>query len=185
MRFKAQIMNSSDVDRTLVRLSHQIIENNGGVDGLCLLGIRTRGVPLAHRIAENIEKIEGVRVPVGELDISLYRDDLSTINIDPVINQTSVSFPVEGKTVVLVDDVIFTCRTARCGIDATLSMGRPAKIQLCVLIDRGHSELPIKPDFVGKNIPTSLNEVVTVNLGETDGLTNVVILEKEEEQIYD
>ena len=181
MKFKAQIMNSSDIDRTLVRLSHQIIEKNEGVKNLCLLGIKTRGVPIAQRIAANIEKIEGVKVPVGELDISLYRDDLSKINIDPVINQTNVSFPVEDKTVVLVDDVIFTCRTARAGLEATMKLGRPAKIQLCVLIDRGHSELPIKADYVGKNIPTSLNEVVTVNLRETDGVSNVCILEKEED----
>ena len=181
MKFKAQIMNSTDIDRTLVRLSHQIIEKNEGVENVCLLGIKTRGIPIAHRIADNIERIEGIRVPVGELDISLYRDDLSKINIDPVINQTNVSFPVEDKTVVLVDDVIFTCRTARAGIDATLGLGRPSRLQLCVLIDRGHSEFPIKADYVGKNIPTSLNEVVTVNLKETDGVSNVVILEKEED----
>ena len=177
MRFKTQIMSSDDVSRTLVRLSHQIIEKNSGVSNLCLLGIKTRGVPIAERIAANIKKIEGTDVPVGIIDITMYRDDLSKINIDPVINQTNISFPIEDKTVVLVDDVIFTGRTARAAMDALKDYGRPAKIQLCVLIDRGHSELPIKATYVGKNIPTSLNEVVMVNMEETDGVTGVVINE--------
>lgn len=177
MKFKTQIMNSDDVSRTLVRLSHQIIEKNSGVSNLCLLGIKTRGVPIAERIAANIKKIEGTEVPVGIIDITMYRDDLSKINIDPVINQTNISFPIEDKTVVLVDDVIFTSRTARAAMDALKDYGRPSKIQLCVLIDRGHSELPIKATYVGKNIPTSLNEVVMVNMEETDGVTGVVINE--------
>ncbi len=177
MKFKTQIMTSEDIDRTLVRLSHQIIEKNNGVNDICLLGIKTRGVPLAERISANIERIEGVKVPVGSIDITMYRDDLSKINIDPVINQTNISFPIEDKVVVLVDDVIFTCRTARAAMDALKEYGRPARIQLCVLIDRGHAELPIKATFVGKNIPTSMNEVVLVNLQEIDGVSGVVINE--------
>ena len=177
MKFKTQLMTAEDVQRTLIRLSHQIIEKNKGVKDVCLVGIKTRGVPLAHRLAENIKNIDGAEVPVGELDITLYRDDLSKINVDPVINQTNVSFPVEEKTVVLVDDVIFTGRTARCALDAVMDLGRAAKIQLCVLVDRGHSELPIKANYVGKNIPTSLNEVVMVNVEEIDGVTGVVINE--------
>ena len=175
MKFKTQIMNEADVDRTLVRLSHQIIEKNNGAEDICLIGIKTRGVPLAERLAENVFNIEGSRIPVGTLDITLYRDDLSKINIDPVINQTCISFPIEGKTVVLVDDVIFTGRTVRAALDALLEVGRAAKIQLCVLIDRGHTELPIKANYVGKNIPTSLDEVVSVRLEETDGVTDVCI----------
>ncbi len=177
MNVKAQIMNEQDINRTLVRLSHQIIEKNPNVEDICLLGIKTRGVPLAERIAKNIEAISGFTIPVGVLDITLYRDDLSKINIDPVINMTSVPFSVEGKIAVLVDDVIFTGRTSRAAMEATISLGRPSKIQLCVLIDRGHSELPIKANFVGKNIPTSLKEIVSVNLQEVDGVNNVVIKE--------
>ncbi|MBR2701123.1 MAG: bifunctional pyr operon transcriptional regulator/uracil phosphoribosyltransferase PyrR [Erysipelotrichaceae bacterium] len=175
MEFKAKIMSREDVERTLVRLAHQIIEKNKGTQNLCLVGIKTRGVPLAERLAENIFNIEGTRIPVGTLDITLYRDDLSKINIDPVINQTSISFPIEGKTVVLVDDVIFTGRTVRAALDALVEVGRAGRIQLCVLIDRGHTELPIKANFVGKNIPTSLDEVVAVRLEETDGETDVCI----------
>ena len=178
MKFKAQILTKEDLERTLVRLSHQIIEKNNGVDDLVLVGIRTRGVPLAKRIAANIAAFEDKQIPVGELDITLYRDDLSKINPDPVINRTDIPFDIEWKTVVLVDDVIFTGRTARAGLDALISLGRPQKIHLCVVVDRGHSELPIKANYVGKNIPTSLNEVVCVNLEEVDGYTNVVINEK-------
>ena len=178
LRFKAQIMDAQSVERTLVRISHQIIEKNHGVDGLRLIGIKTRGVPLAKRIAENIRAIEGIEVPVGELDITLYRDDLSTISDTPVISRTVVPFSVSDTTVVLVDDVIFTCRTARAALDAVMRLGRPARVQLFCLIDLGHAEMPIKPDFVGKNIPTSLSEVVSVRLEETDGETNVSILER-------
>ena len=178
LKFKAQIMDAPSVERTLVRISHQIIEKNHGVEGLCLIGIKTRGIPLARRIAANIRAIEGVEVPVGELDITLYRDDLSTVAEAPVISHTDVPFSVAEKTVVLVDDVIFTCRTARAALDAVIALGRPAKIQLFCLIDRGHAELPIKADYVGKNIPTSLSEIVSVRLDETDGETNVSILER-------
>ena len=178
LKFKAQIMDSASVERTLVRISHQIIEKNHGVQGLRLIGIRTRGVPLAKRIAENIRAIEGVEVPVGELDITLYRDDLSTVADAPVVSSTKVPFSVAETTVVLVDDVIFTCRTARAALDAVMELGRPARVQLFCLIDRGHAEMPIKPDFVGKNIPTSLSEIVSVRLSEIDGETNVSILER-------
>lgn len=179
MQFKAQIMDEAAVERTLVRIAHQIIEKNRGVENLCLIGIKTRGIPLAERLADNIERIEGFRVPVGKLDISLYRDDLSLISDMPVVSETDVPFDIKGKTVVLADDVIFTTRTARAAMDALIALGRPARIQLFALIDRGHAELPIKPDFVGKNIPTSLREVVAVRLKETDGTTCVSIYEKE------
>ena len=177
MNLKAVIMKSEDIDRTLTRLAHQILEKNSGTDNLCFIGIKTRGVPLARRLAKNVEEITGVKMPVGELDITLYRDDLSKVALDPVINQTSIPFPIDGKIIVLVDDVIYTGRTVRAALDALVDVGRPAKIQLCVLIDRGHSELPIKANFVGKNIPTSKSEVVSVNLEETDRVSNVVILE--------
>lgn len=178
MKFKARIMSSEDIDRALIRLSHQIIEKNNGVNNLCLIGIKTRGVPLAERIAANIKRIENADVEVGQLDITLYRDDLSKVNIDPIVNSTNIPFSIEKKIVVLVDDVIFTGRTARAALDALMSLGRPAKIQLCELIDRGHSELPIKANYVGKNIPTSLSEVVMVQLAEIDGVSSVVINEK-------
>ncbi len=177
MNLKAVIMKSEDIDRALIRLAHQILEKNGGTDNLCFIGIKTRGVPLARRLAKNVEQITGEKMPVGELDITLYRDDLSKVALDPVINQTSIPFSIDEKVIVLVDDVIYTGRTVRAALDALVDVGRPAKIQLCVLIDRGHSELPIKANFVGKNIPTSKSEVVAVNLEETDRVSNVVILE--------
>lgn len=178
MKFKAQIMNEDDVNRVLLRMSHQIIEKNHGTENLCLIGIKTRGVPLAYRIAKNIGQIEKSAIDVGELDITLYRDDLSKKAADPIVSETKVPFSVEGRTVVLVDDVIFTGRTARAALEAVMKIGRPARIQLAVLVDRGHSELPIKATFVGKNIPTAMNEVVAVRLTEHDGVTNVAIHEK-------
>ena len=178
MQFKAQIMDEAAVERTLIRIAHQILEKNDGTEQLCLVGIKTRGVPLAERLAENIFRIEGVRVPVGKLDITLYRDDLSTIAEMPVVSDTNIPFSIEGKTVVLVDDVIFTTRTARAALDALISLGRPARIQLFAMVNRGHAEFPIKPDFVGKNLPTSRNEVVCVRLTETDGMTEISIYER-------
>lgn len=169
MIFKAKLLSEDDIGRTLVRMAHQIIEKNHGTDGICLVGIRTRGVPLAFRLAENIERITGAKIPVGELDITLYRDDLSTVAPDPVVSTTEVGFSLIGKTVILVDDVIYTCRTARAALDAVMALGRPARVQLAVLIDRGHSELPIRPNFVGKNIPTAKNEIISVRLEEIDG----------------
>ena len=176
--FKAQIMDESGVERTLVRIAHQIIEKNQGVDDVCLVGIHTRGVPLAKRIAENIKRIEGVDVPVGELDITLYRDDLSRLSETPVVSDTNIPFSVKDKTVILVDDVIYTCRTSRAALDAIMAIGRPARIQLCCMVDRGHAELPIKANYVGKNIPTSHSELVSVKLFETDGETNISIYHK-------
>lgn len=178
LKFKAEIMDEAAISRTLVRIAHQIIEKNPGVDDLCLIGIRSRGVPLALRLRQNILAITGKEVPVGALDITLYRDDLSTVAEKPLVSGTDVGFDVTGRTVVLVDDVIFTSRTARAAMDAVTDLGRPARIQLFCLIDRGHSELPIRSTFVGKNIPTSLNEVVGVKLAETDGENRVVILER-------
>lgn len=177
-KFKAQIMNEADVGRALVRISHEIVEKNHGAENLCLIGVKTRGIPLAHRLARNIADFEGSAPPVGEVDIALYRDDLSRLSEVPVTGGTNIPFSVENKTVVLVDDVIFTGRTARAALEAVLSAGRPARIQLAVLVDRGHSELPIKANYVGKNIPTALNEVVSVRLSEHDGQTGVSIYEK-------
>lgn len=179
MVLKAKLMDSVAVDRALTRISHEIIEKNDGVENLCLIGIKTRGVPIAHRLAEKIFHFENVEIPVGELDITLYRDDLSQIGETPVLSATKIDFPIENKTVIIVDDVIYTARTARAALDAVMDLGRPDKIQLVELIDRGHTELPIRANYVGKNIPTSLNEVVSVRLSETDGETNVLIYSKD------
>lgn len=178
MELRARIMSCEDIDRTLIRISHQIIEKNHGADNLCLIGIKTRGVPLAKRIAKNIKKLEGKSVDVGELDITLYRDDLSTISDLPVVTGSKIDFPIEGKTVVLVDDVIYTGRTVRAALDALVELGRPARVQLFELIDRGHTEFPIKANFVGKNIPTSHDEVIAVSLIECDGENAVCIYKK-------
>lgn len=178
MEYKATLMSSDDVDRALKRIAHQIIEKNHGLTNLCLVGIRTRGVPLAQRLQKDIEAIEGVAPPVGELDITLYRDDLSRVSAVPEVKGSRIDFPIEDKTVVLVDDVIYTARTARAAMEALMKLGRPSKIQLCALIDRGHTELPIRPNFVGKNIPTSADEVVAVRLTETDGENAVKIFVK-------
>lgn len=178
MELKAQILNESDISRMLKRIAHQIIEKNHGTSELCLIGIKSRGVPLAKRLAQNIFEIDNNNIQVGELDITHYRDDREKSESAPVLTDTKVDFDIKGKTVVLVDDVIYTGRTARAALDAVLDLGRPSKIQLCVLIDRGHSELPIKANFVGKNIPTSLDEVVAVRLGEYDGENSVAIYTK-------
>lgn len=176
-KFKAKIMDESAVERALIRIAHQIIEKNDGTENLCLIGIKSRGVPLARRVADNIRSIEGTDIPVGELDITHYRDDRRLAGDSPVVSETDVPFSVEGKVVILVDDVIYTSRTARAAMDAVTDLGRPARIQLFVLIDRGHSELPIKADYVGKNIPTSKSEMVSVKLSEYDGETSVSIYE--------
>ena len=169
MEYKATLMSSEDIDRALRRIAHQIIEKNHGLQNVCLIGIRTRGVPLARRLAGHIEAIEGTAPPVGELDITLYRDDLSRIGEMPEVKGSSIDFSIEDQIAVLVDDVIYTSRTARAALEAIMKLGRPAKVQLCVLVDRGHTELPIRPNYVGKNIPTSVDEVVAVRLTETDG----------------
>lgn len=177
MRIKAVIADEGKIKRTLTRISYQIIEKNHGTENLCLLGIKTRGVPLARRIADNIRRIEGVEIPVGELDITLYRDDLTTISDIPTVNSTSVLFPIVNKTVVMVDDVVYTGRTARAAMDAITAIGRPARIQFAVLVDRGHRELPIRADYVGMNIPTSKSEIVSVMLEETDNENAVKLCE--------
>ena len=174
---KARLMDETAVNRALTRIAHEILEKNGGCENLCLIGIRRRGEPLARRISEKIAVIEGREVPVGVLDITLYRDDLSTAveNDIPRLNETQVPFPIAGKRVVLVDDVLFTGRTARAAIEALFQMGRPALIQLAILVDRGHRELPIRADFVGKNVPTSRTELIAVKVPEIDGYTAVEI----------
>ncbi len=174
---KAQILDKEGIRRSLTRIAHEIIERNKGTDNLTLVGIRRRGVPLAERLVERIRDIEGRMVPVGTLDITLYRDDLTTLAYQPLVRSTEIPFPVSGKTVVLVDDVIYTGRTIRAALDALIDLGRPRVIQLAVLIDRGHRELPIRADYVGKNVPTSGKEEVSVRLMEIDGEERVVILE--------
>lgn len=177
---KAQILDSTQIQRALRRISHEIVESNRGTDRLLLVGIRTRGVPLAERLAKSIKEIEGIDVPVGMLDISLYRDDLTYVAEQPVLNNTTLPVDVAGKTVILVDDVLFTGRTVRAALDAVMDLGRPERIQLAVLVDRGHRELPIRADYVGKNLPTSAKEIVAVRLWEIDQDERVVILEQAE-----
>ena len=170
MNFRSEIMTESEVARSLARITHEMIERDHGTGDIVLLGIKRRGLPLARRIAENIEKFEGVSVPVGFIDVTLYRDDLTEVSDIPSAGDTFIPCDLNGKCCILVDDVIFTGRTARAAIEAVFSHGRPAKIQLAVLVDRGHRELPIRPDFVGKNLPTARNELVAVQVPEVDGL---------------
>ena len=172
---KTSIMDADGIRRALIRIAHEITEKNRGVENVALVGIRTRGVPLAARIAEEIRKIENVSVPTGSLDITLYRDDLTTMGYNPVIHGTEIDFDVTGKHIVLVDDVLYTGRTIRAALDALIDMGRPKSIQLAVLIDRGHRELPIRADYAGKNVPTSRKETIEVALQE-EGKTDEVIL---------
>ncbi len=178
MKIKAKIMDEVAMNRSITRLAHEIIERNKGVEDVALIGIHTRGVPIAHKIAKKIKLIENVDVLVGSLDITLYRDDLSEVNDKAVINSTSITFDINNKKVVLVDDVIFTGRTVRAAMDAIIDIGRPKNIQLAVLIDRGHREFPIRADYVGKNVPTSKKEVVKVNVDDVDENNNVLIYEK-------
>ncbi|MFH1846100.1 MAG: bifunctional pyr operon transcriptional regulator/uracil phosphoribosyltransferase PyrR [Candidatus Omnitrophota bacterium] len=175
-RIKAQALDSEGIKRILQRISHEILEKNQGVENLAVIGIRSRGAFLAKRIAENLKKIEKKQVPVGAMDITLYRDDLTEIAEQPVLRSTEIEFDITGKRIILVDDVLFTGRTVRCALDELIDFGRPANIQLAVLIDRGHRELPIRPDFVGKNIPTSKKESVEVRLKETDDTEEVLVL---------
>lgn len=176
---KAEIMDESGISRVITRISHEIIEKNKGIEDLVLIGIQRRGVPLAKRLSRKILEVEGSALPVGVLDITLYRDDLSLLAEHPIINGTQIEFPIAGKKVILVDDVIFTGRTVRAAIDAIMDIGRPKMIQLAVMVDRGHRELPIRPDYVGKNVPTSRSEIINVKLREVDGVNVVTISDTE------
>lgn len=178
LKEKAQIMDSDGIRRALTRVAHEILEKNKGTSDLMLIGIHTRGVPLAKRLASKIGEIEGTEPPVGVVDISLYRDDLSTVGEQPILNKTDIPGPVSHRVIVLVDDVLYTGRTVRAALDAIIDQGRPQTIQLAVLIDRGHRELPIRADYVGKNVPTSTQEIVGVRLMETDQQERVVILQE-------
>lgn len=179
MKFKAQIMDEASFNRVLVRMAHQIIENNRNCRDIRFIGIKTRGIPIAHFLSDNIEKFENIRIPVGTIDITLYRDDLDSVSDVPVVNESDIPFDIDGKTVILVDDVIFTGRTARAALEAVIKHGRPAKIQLAVMVDRGHRELPIRPDYIGKNIPTSMHEIVAVCVDQIDNKTGVDLYENE------
>jgi pyrimidine operon attenuation protein/uracil phosphoribosyltransferase len=179
LREKAQLMSASEIERTLVRLAHQIIEKNNGTDRLVLVGIRRRGVPLAQRLAQVIERIEGKPVPVGTLDITLYRDDLSTVDSKPVVHKMNLGAAIDGMNVIVVDDVLYTGRTTRAALDALFDQGRPARVQLLVLIDRGRRELPIEASFTGREVQTSAREIIEVKLQETDGIEKVLLMEKQ------
>ena len=179
---KLRLMDPPGMSRVIARMAREVVEAAGGVEGFALVGIRTRGVPLARRLALEIEKHEGVRVPVGLLDITLYRDDLTTVASSPVLKRTDISFPVETKTIVLCDDVLYTGRTVRAAIDAILDFGRPRRIVLAVLVDRGRRELPIEAQLVGKQIATSATEVVSVTFKETDGEDDVWLLDRHPEK---
>lgn len=174
----AKLMDKDEIRRSLLRLSHQILEKNREIEDLVVVGIHRRGVTLAERISKMIEEIKGKKLPTGTLDITLYRDDLTRIAYQPVVRNTNILFPIDDKKVVLVDDVLYTGRTVRAAIDALIDFGRPKKIELAVLIDRGHRELPIRADYVGKNIPTSPEEMVEVRVEELDGTDEVLILKR-------
>jgi pyrimidine operon attenuation protein/uracil phosphoribosyltransferase len=177
---KDLLMSASEIQRTLVRLAHEVMEKNNGVDGLALVGIRRRGVPLAQRIAKVINQIEHTQIPVGSLDITLYRDDLSTVGPKPLVQKSDLEFSVAGKNVILVDDVLYTGRTTRAALDALFDHGRPARVQLLVLIDRGHRELPIEAAFIGRKVQTTNAQIVEVKLKEVDNLEKVQLVERSE-----
>ena len=179
LKEKAQLMSASEIERTLVRLVHEIIEKNNGAGELGIVGIRRRGVFLAQRLGEMIQRIEKTPVPVGTLDISLYRDDLSTVGPKPLVEDTDIGFPITGKNIVLADDVLYTGRTTRAALDALFRQGRPKRVQLCVLIDRGHRELPIEATFVGRKVQTTDNEIIEVKLREIDDTEKVLLVEKQ------
>lgn len=162
------IMDSEAIKRAITRISYEIIEKNRGIQNLVLIGIQRRGVLMANRLAEKLYQLEGEKIPVGILDITLYRDDLSMLTEHPVINGTSIDFVIEGKKIILIDDVLFTGRTVRAAIEAICELGRPAKVELAVMIDRGHRELPFRADYVGKNVPTARTEIINVNFSELD-----------------
>lgn len=178
LKLKKNIIDEDGIRRAITRIAHEIVEKNKGTEDLVIVGIRTRGVPLAKRLAEKIQEFEEVKVPVGVLDITLYRDDLSMVAQQPIVHKTEIPYDINGKKVVLVDDVLFTGRTVRAALDALIDIGRPLAIQLAILVDRGHRELPIRADYVGKNLPTSREEVVSVNLKEIDKEENVLIMSR-------
>ncbi|WP_031499839.1 bifunctional pyr operon transcriptional regulator/uracil phosphoribosyltransferase PyrR [Bryobacter aggregatus] len=177
-REKAQLMSASEMDRTLVRLAHEILEKSDDLTKLAFVGIRRRGVPIAQRLARKISELEKTDVPVGILDINLYRDDLTTVGAKPVINATEINFDINGLDIVLTDDVLYTGRTVRSALDALFDHGRPARVQLLCLIDRGHRELPIDARYVGRNVPTTSNEIIEVKLNEIDGMEKILLVEK-------
>jgi pyrimidine operon attenuation protein/uracil phosphoribosyltransferase len=178
LKRKAQVMDKETMARAITRIAHEILEKNKGTAELAVIGIRNRGAYLAQRVADAVERIEKKKVPVGILDITLYRDDLTAIAQQPVVHKTEIDFDMNNKNIILVDDVLYTGRTIRCALDELIDFGRPKNIQLAVLIDRGHRELPIRADYVGKNVPTSLNEVVQVRVEEVDKIDEVAIEEK-------
>jgi pyrimidine operon attenuation protein / uracil phosphoribosyltransferase len=177
-REKAQLMSASEIDRTLVRLAHEVLEKTKDLDQLAFIGIRRRGVPLAQRLAQKIESLENRKIPVGILDINLYRDDLSTVDIKPVVSATEIPFEVAGKDIIMMDDVLYTGRTIRAALDALFDHGRPARVQLLVLIDRGHRELPIEARFIGRTVQTTDIEIIEVKFQEIDGMEKVLLVEK-------
>ncbi|HAH20684.1 MAG: bifunctional pyr operon transcriptional regulator/uracil phosphoribosyltransferase [Omnitrophica WOR_2 bacterium GWF2_43_52] len=179
MREKTKILDAQTISRTLIRIAHEVLEHNRITDNLAIVGIRSRGAHLAKRLADCVKKIDGKEVPVGILDITLYRDDLTLLNYQPVVHKTEINFDITDKNIILVDDVLYTGRTIRCALSELIDFGRPKTIQLAVLVDRGHRELPIRADYVGKNIPTACNETVEVRLAESDGCDEVVIIEKD------
>jgi len=176
---KTKLLDAAAIDRALERIAHEIVEKLKSVEDIAMVGIKNRGAYLAERLAKKIEAISGKSVPVGALDITLYRDDLTEASDQPVVHATEIDFDIGDKKVILVDDVLYTGRTIRCALDALIDFGRPGMIQLAVLIDRGHRELPIRADYVGKNVPTSTKEIVEVRLAESDGKDEVVLCEKE------
>lgn len=178
MKFKAVLLDDKAMRRTLMRISHEIVEKNKGIEGIILVGIKRRGYPIAKRIAEFIEQLEGEKIPVGVVDITLYRDDLTVIDDSPILKDNHLGVDVKNKKVILVDDVIYTGRTVRAAIDAVIAAGRPEMIQLAVIVDRGHRELPIRADYVGKNIPTSKTEIISVCVEEIDKEDSVKIYEQ-------
>ena len=180
LKEKTKILDKEAIDKALERIAHEITEKLKSIGEVAIVGIKNRGAYLAERLADKLEKISGSRPPVGALDITLYRDDLTQVSEQPIVHATEIDFAIDGKKIVLVDDVLFTGRTIRCALDALIDFGRPSHIQLAVLVDRGHRELPIRADYVGKNVPTSLKEVVEVKLSETDGKDEVVLCEKAE-----
>src|ERR1700757_1245305 len=181
-REKAQLMSASEIDRTLVRLAHEILEKTKDLDQLAFIGIRRRGVPLAQRLAAKIQALENRTVPVGILDINLYRDDLSPVDVKPVVSATEINFEVGGKDIILMDDVLYTGRTIRAALDALFDHGRPARVQLLVLIDRGHRELPVEAQYAGRMVQTADNEIIEVKFQEIDGMEKVLLVERVAEQ---